>query len=51
LLAIGGLDANSDEEIECSEALTLTDTLNVSNKSISDLTGIEAFTNIKGLRR
>lgn len=48
LLAIGGLDANSDEEIQCSETLTLTGTLNVSNKSISNLTGIEAFTNNKG---
>ena len=49
LLAIAGLDANSDGEIQCSEALTLTGTLNVSNKSISNLTGIEAFTNITQL--
>jgi hypothetical protein len=49
LLAIPGLDADSDSIIECSEAAAWTGTIDVSNKSISDLTGIEAFVNITGL--
>ncbi|MEI8201381.1 MAG: glycine-rich domain-containing protein [Bacteroidota bacterium] len=46
LLAIPGLDANSDGEIQCSEAATFTGQLIVSGKGISDLMGIEAFTQI-----
>lgn len=41
-----GVDTNSDGEIQESEALAA-DGLNVSNSNISDLTGIEAFTNIQ----
>ena len=49
LLAITGLDANHDGEIQCSEADAWTGAIDVSNKSISDLTGIEAFTHITNL--
>ena len=41
-----GVDINSDGQIQESEALAA-DGLNVSNSNISDLTGIEAFTNIQ----
>ncbi|MFZ4725321.1 MAG: T9SS type A sorting domain-containing protein [Paludibacter sp.] len=49
LLAISGLDANSDGEIQCAEASSYSGTINVSNQSISDLTGISAFTNIPSI--
>lgn len=50
-----GIDINSDGEIQVSEALSVTDTLYVGgsatvNGTISDLTGIEAFTNITGFK-
>jgi len=48
LIAIGGLD-NGHGEIECSLAAAYTGTLDVSSQGISDLTGIEAFTQITGL--
>lgn len=41
-----GIDTNNDGEIQISEAQAYTDPIDVSNKNISDLTGIEAFTNI-----
>ncbi|MDI9258528.1 T9SS type A sorting domain-containing protein [Flavobacterium sedimenticola] len=47
LLSIG-VDANLDGEIQVSEAQTLT-VLDVSSLNISDLTGIESFTNINNL--
>lgn len=47
LLSIG-IDANSDGEIQVSEAQTLT-VLDVSSLNISDLTGIESFTNVNNL--
>ena len=37
------INTNGDTEIQVSEASAYTGTINVSNKSISDLTGIEAF--------
>lgn len=39
------IDTNNNNEIEVSEALTVF-SLNVSNSTISDLTGIESFTNL-----
>jgi hypothetical protein len=43
------IDANDNGEIEVSELLNVGD-LNVQNSNISDLTGIEYFTNLKSLR-
>ncbi|WP_299108978.1 gliding motility-associated C-terminal domain-containing protein [uncultured Tenacibaculum sp.] len=43
------INTNGDTEIQCSEATAFTGTINVSNQNISDLTGIEAFTNITEL--
>ena len=43
------INTNGDGEIQVSEALAFTGTINVSSKSIADLTGIDAFTNIQGL--
>ncbi|WP_299277317.1 T9SS type A sorting domain-containing protein [uncultured Psychroserpens sp.] len=43
-----GVDVNTDGEIQESEAQTIT-TLDVSQSGISDLTGIEAFTNLEYL--
>src|SRR6478735_6873526 len=39
------IDTNNNNEIEVNEALTVFN-LNVSNSAISDLTGIESFTNL-----
>lgn len=44
-----GIDTNFDGEIQFTEALAPNSELNVSYNNISDLTGIEAFTNITGL--
>ena len=49
LLAISGIDADGDDEIQCTEAAAFTGTINVSSKTIADLTGIGAFTNITNL--
>ncbi|MEZ4938833.1 MAG: T9SS type A sorting domain-containing protein [Crocinitomicaceae bacterium] len=40
------INTNSDTEIQLSEATAFTGTIQASNLGISDLTGIEAFTNI-----
>ena len=40
------INTNNDGEIQCSEAAAYTQALNVSGLGISDLTGLEAFTNI-----
>jgi Leucine-rich repeat (LRR) protein len=40
------INTNYDSEIQCSEAEAFTGTMNVSNYGISDLSGIEAFTNL-----
>ncbi|MEL6557661.1 MAG: HYR domain-containing protein [Bacteroidota bacterium] len=44
LVANTSIDTNSDAEIQVSEASAFTGSLNLDNLSISDLTGIEAFT-------
>jgi hypothetical protein len=49
LLAIPGLDANSDSEIQCAEAASYAGGIIVNNLNIADLTGIEAFTLITNL--
>ena len=43
------IDTNGDNEIQVSEAIA-SSIVNVSNKNISDLTGIEEFTNLDDLR-
>ena len=43
------INTNGDNEIQTSEAEAFTDTIDVSSKSISDLTGIAAFVAISGL--
>lgn len=43
------INSNMDSEIQCSEASAYVGTLNVAFKNISDLTGIESFTNITSL--
>jgi hypothetical protein len=49
LIAIG-VDLNSDGQIQQSEAQSITEALELGSSSISDLTGISAFTNMKYLR-
>ncbi|WP_405576214.1 T9SS type A sorting domain-containing protein [Winogradskyella sp. Asnod2-B02-A] len=49
LLGFSYINTNGDSEISCTEASAYTGTINVQNLSISDLTGIEAFTNITEL--
>ncbi len=44
-----GYDTNSDGKIQFTEATAVTGSLGVSSSDISDLTGLEAFTNISGL--
>ncbi len=44
------INTNGDTEIQCSEATAFTGILDVNNSSISDLTGIEAFTEITELK-
>ena len=43
------INTNGDTEIQCSEASAYTDTIDCNNLSISDLTGIEAFTGLTSL--
>ncbi len=43
------IDTDDDGEIQCTEAAALFGTLNVANKGIQDMTGIEAFVNITAL--
>jgi len=43
------IDTNNDGEIQVTEATAFTGTINVNNKSISALKGIEDFVNITGL--
>jgi hypothetical protein len=49
LIIVLGVDTNGDGEISFSEAEAVTDTLSLQSAGINDLTGIEAFINIKGL--
>lgn len=44
LIGNNAININGDTEIQCSEASAFTGIINVSSLSISDLTGIEAFT-------
>jgi hypothetical protein len=46
LVANASINTNHDGEIQTSEAAAFTGTMRVSNKDISDLTGIEAFTQL-----
>ncbi|WP_147299181.1 T9SS type A sorting domain-containing protein, partial [Winogradskyella eximia] len=50
LVADTSINTDNDTEISCDEATAFTGTIIVNNQNISDLTGIEAFTNITGLR-
>ena len=43
------IDTDSDGEIQISEAVAFSDTIDVHSENISDLTGIEEFINITGL--
>lgn len=43
------IDTNSDGEIQTAEAQSFTGTINIMNKNIYNLTGIEAFVNMKEL--
>ena len=43
------INTNGDTEIQCSEASAFSGPINLYNKSISDLTGIEAFVNLAHL--
>ena len=45
-----GVDTNSDGEIQYSEAESFTGQINLAGSGISNLTGIEAFTNLTDLR-
>ncbi|MEI7596956.1 MAG: InlB B-repeat-containing protein, partial [Bacteroidota bacterium] len=49
LLAIPSIDANSDGEIDCSEASSYSGTIDVSGKSISNVTELKFFTAITEL--
>lgn len=49
LVANTTLNTNSDGEIQVSEAQAYGGTLDISNKSIADITGLEAFINISTL--
>jgi len=49
LLASIPINTNGDTEIQISEAIAVTGTIDCSNLSISDLTGIEAFTALANL--
>lgn len=44
------INTNGDTEIQVSEANAFADTINCSSQNISDLTGIEAFTNLVNLQ-
>lgn len=48
-LISNGVDTNNDGEIQVSEAQAVTGTVNLSQAFFSDLTGIEAFTNMQTL--
>ncbi len=50
LLSMTGLNTNNDDEIQVSEAEVFTGQINVNSQNISDITGIEAFTELSDLR-
>ena len=45
-----GVDTNTDGEIQDSEAIAFTSVLDLSNASIADLEGVQAFVNVTNLR-
>ncbi|CAA6828877.1 MAG: Internalin-like protein (LPXTG motif) Lmo0331 homolog, partial [uncultured Aureispira sp.] len=49
LVREAGVDTNGDDEIQVSEASAFNGTITCSNKAIEDLTGIEAFVNLRRL--
>ncbi len=49
LVANTAINTNNDSEVQVSEAVAFTGEVNVQNKSINDLTGIEAFVNLTKL--
>ena len=49
LVGDNSINTNADTEIQVSEATSFTGSINCSNRNISDLTGIEAFTNITSI--
>ncbi|MEP1488440.1 MAG: BspA family leucine-rich repeat surface protein [Algibacter sp.] len=49
LVANTSINENQDSEISYAEATAYTGTINVSDKDISDMTGLNAFSNITGL--
>ncbi|GAB5416562.1 MAG: hypothetical protein Crog4KO_34000 [Crocinitomicaceae bacterium] len=49
LVGNASINTNGDTEIQCTEASAFSQTLDCSGLSISDLTGIEAFTNLDRL--
>lgn len=49
LVGESAINTNADTEIQVSEAISYNGVINISNLGISDLTGIEEFTNIIGL--
>ena len=50
LLGNTAINTNSDSEIQVSEARAFSGTINCSNSSIADLTGVEAFVNLTQLK-
>ncbi|WP_052593191.1 T9SS type A sorting domain-containing protein [Aureispira sp. CCB-QB1] len=49
LVGNSSINTNGDSEIQVSEAAAFTGTINCSNQSISDMTGIESFINLSQL--
>jgi Leucine-rich repeat (LRR) protein len=50
LISNSEINTNNDNEIQVSEAIAFTGTIDIYNKNISDLTGIETFANLTGLQ-
>lgn len=48
-LGVSIIDTNNDGEIQCSEANTYTGSVTLINRNVTDLTGLEQFTNITRL--
>lgn len=49
LLGENAINTNADQEVQVAEALAFTGSINIGSMGISDLTGIEAFANLKVL--
>lgn len=50
LISNSEINTNNDNEIQVSEAVAFIGTINIYNKGIANLTGIDAFVNITGLQ-